>query len=410
MDVFCPADILLPKQNLEKWAVIACDQFTSQPEYWERVEEYVGEDVSSLRVVFPEVWLGNEDECRIAKINETMREYLEQEVFVEYPDSLIYVEREQLDGKKRCGIIGAIDLEAYDFTKNSTAEIRATEKTVMERIPPRVKIRENALVELPHIILFCDDEKKRLIESVRAVKHELKIVYDFELMEGGGRITGWLLDPLHVEAFLAEFDAYKADMEEKYRDIIGKPMLFATGDGNHSLATAKTCYENLKKNRKTDEALDERCRYALVELENLHSGAHEFEPIHRLAAGVDVEKLLHIIEERYFSEDGYQIPWYSAGKEGVISLDKNLHQLPVGALQKVLDEYLNENEGIVDYIHGEEELEQLSQGEAAIGFKVPTIERDALFRTVMLEGSLPRKTFSVGQATEKRYYLEARRI
>lgn len=408
MNTFISTNILIPNKevDMEKWSVIACDQFTSQPDYWERIRENVGKNVSTLNLILPEAELSDSQEDKINNINDVMYEYLENGVFMEYPDSLIYVERTLQDGSIRCGIIGAIDLEKYDFTRGSCSEIRATEKTVIERIPPRVKIRENAPVELPHVIILCDDEKRELVESVTSMKDNLHKLYDFELMENGGHISGWVLDKHQKEMFLEKIESYKNYIKNKYRDINENIMYFAVGDGNHSLATAKTCYEQAKREGKASEL----SRYALVELENLHSEAQKFEPIHRILTSIDVDELLKFLETKYSAPDGYEVQWYSENRNGVIYLNKEFHQLPVGVLQLALDEFIDENDGVIDYIHGEDVLVGLSQKKNNIGFIVPTIEKDKLFKTVMLDGSLPRKTFSMGHASEKRYYLEAKKI
>ena len=248
MSIFKPADIMLPKDApMEKWAVIACDQFTSDYDYWQRVRANAEGCPSTINLVLPEAILGTpEEETQTALINKTMGEYIENGVFTTYANSFVYVERTMENGTIRKGLVGMVDLEAYDFTQGATADIRATERTVIERIPPRVKVRKDAPVELPHIIMLVDDHDKVLIEPITAKKDSLKKVYECDLMEDGGHIAGWIVEGADVEAFNAVFEEYSANVGSKYADLEGVPMILATGDGNHSLATAKTCYEELK--------------------------------------------------------------------------------------------------------------------------------------------------------------------
>ncbi|MBQ8639224.1 MAG: DUF1015 domain-containing protein [Lachnospiraceae bacterium] len=401
---------------MENWSVIACDQFTSQPEYWRAVRKRVGEDVSTLHLVFPEAELGAPDcggEERIRQINRTMEQYLQQNRFREYPDSYIYVERTLLNGTVRRGIIGAIDLEAYDYQPDSSADIRATERTVIERIPPRKKIRENAPIELPHVLLLANDEKRMLIEPLTGQKDRLQKLYDFELMENGGHVAGWLVSGEDREAFDRRLEQYAAEIPEAYADLTGASLLFAVGDGNHSLATAKTCYEELKSSNPNLDFSSHPARFALVELENIHDEAQQFEPIHRILKSVDPDALLHAVRTSLGAErpeNGYPVVWHAQGRCGTLYLDRTKGQLPVGILQPFLDDYLRENGGEIDYIHGEEVLLGLTKEAGSIGFLLPAIEKNQLFRGLVADGVLPRKTFSMGHACEKRYYLEARRI
>lgn len=411
MSVFKPADILLPNtDDMQKWAVIACDQFSSNPAYWQRVRRTAGEGLSAIHLILPEAELGAPDEeQRIEKINKTMEQYLREDVFKTYQNSLIYVERTLEDGSIRKGLVGMVDLDGYDYAAGSVSEIRATEKTVVERIPPRMKVRRGAAVELPHVLLLCDDHDKCLIEPVAAIKDTLPVVYDFDLMEDGGHIVGRLVQGDAVAAFEAALADYEAHVSEKYVGLPGTPMTFAVGDGNHSLATAKACYEELKAADPDKDLSCHPARYALVELENIHDEAQVFEPIHRVVFRTDTEKLLQDLEA-VCAEDGFPVTWYIADRSGVIYLDKSRSQLAVGALQSFLDQWLEQNEGEVDYIHDEPDLRQLARQENAIGFLLPAMEKSQLFRGVIADGVLPRKTFSMGHAREKRYYLEGRVI
>ena len=412
MNVFKPSNILLPKvADMSKWAVIACDQFSSNPAYWQRVRAYAEGAPSAINLILPEAELGTpQEEAHTALINETMVKYREENVFEAYENSLIYVERTLEDGSIRKGLVGMVDLDAYDYSVGSTSAIRATEKTVVERIPPRMKVRRNASVELPHILMLCDDHDKKLIEPVAEKKASLKKVYDFDLMEDGGHITGWLVEGADVQAFEAALSEYTAHVDEKYVGLPGVPMVFAVGDGNHSLATAKACYEELKAANPGKDLSDHPARYALVELENIHDAAQVFEPIHRVVFKTDVEKLLADLQNTWCAEGGFPVTWFIGEKSGTVYLDKAKSQLAVGALQTFLDAWLKDNEGEVDYIHDEPDLRQLAMQESSIGFLLPAMEKSQLFRGVIADGILPRKTFSMGHAREKRYYLEGRAI
>jgi len=412
MNVFLPADILLPKtDDMEKWAVIACDQFTSQPEYWERVRATAGDKPSTINLILPEAELGTEKEAEhIELINKTMAEYINNDIFKTYENSFIYVERTLENGSIRKGLVGMIDLEAYDYNPGATSAIRATEKTVVERIPPRMRVRRNAPIELPHVLLLCDDHKKVLIEPITAMKDSLTKLYDFDLMEDGGHITGWLVDGEVAKAFEDRLTEYSATVGEKYADLDGVPMIFAVGDGNHSLATAKACYEELKKNNPGKDLSNHPARYALVELENIHDEAQVFEPIHRIVTNTDPKKLLEAVKATQCAEGGFPVKWFIGNESGMIYLDKAKSQLAVGVLQSFLDEYLKENKGTIDYIHDDDVVEKLAKQDNAIGFLLPPMEKSQLFRGVIADGVLPRKTFSMGHAREKRYYIEARKI
>ena len=412
MNAFLPADILLPQvENMEKWSVIACDQFSSNPAYWERVRANAGEAPSTINLILPEAELGTEqEEAHTALINKTMAQYLEDQVFKTYAKSFVYVERTLVNGSIRKGLVGMVDLDTYDYSVGSVSDIRATEKTVVERIPPRMRVRRNAPVELPHILMLCDDHDKRLIEPIAAAKADLPVLYDFDLMEEGGHITGWLVQGDAVQAFEDRLTAYTASVGEKYVGLPGKPMVFAVGDGNHSLATAKACYEELKAANPGKDLSDHPARYALVELENIHDDAQVFEPIHRVLMKTDPKKLLADLQATWCAEGGFPVQWYMGKESGTVYLDKSKSQLAVGALQTFLDAWMKENEAEIDYIHGEDDTRELAEQDGAIGFLLPAMEKSQLFRGVIADGILPRKTFSMGHAREKRYYLEGRTI
>lgn len=416
MKIFSPANILLPDvDSMEKWAVIACDQFSSQPEYWKEVREYVGDAPSTLNMILPEAELGVENEkAKIQKINQNMKDYVEQGILKEYPDSFVYIERTLQNGKIRKGLIGMVDLEAYSYEAGSDSAIRATEKTVLERIPPRMRIREGAVLEFPHVQILCDDVEKTLIEPIGKMKSELTKLYEFDLMKEGGHIAGWLVQGDVKDGFELRLHAYERSLEDKYIDVEGVPMTFAVGDGNHSLATAKACYEELKKNNPKKNYSNHPARYALVELENIHSSALEFEPIHRILTGINPEDVLECLAADCGTspdqENIHKIEWYSGEKSGTVYLDARKSSLAVGVLQPFLDDYLKEHGGEIDYIHGDVVLKELAKKEQSIGFILPAMEKSQLFRGVMENGVFPRKTFSMGHAYDKRYYLEGRRL
>lgn len=472
---FNPANILLPNDgiDMEKWSVIACDQFTSQADYWDAVEKYVADAPSTLNVVFPEIYLGtitkHENDCnssgdgvknaeyasmtdeeRIKYINNTMDKYLTDGILKQaVTDGYVLVERTTESGV-RLGIVGLIDLDDYDFDPKKKTLIRATEGTVISRIPPRVKIREHAAIELPHVMLLVDDPvdgqngelcrnesqenavniaaiKHGIIEYVYAIRDTLRKLYDTKLMQEGGHIRGYAIEG---EAAKQVTEAFAAKQESR------GGFLFAVGDGNHSLATAKTCWENIKKLGKfTEEQLEiHPARYALVEICNLHSEALEFKPIHRLLTNVDVKDMLSFFEAEITkqgleSADGDEIVFeyvesgnddsakQANGNEAVsennygISITNRGDRLPVEILQGILDKYLETHDNVsIDYIHGDEALHGLVQETKGCGIFLQSIDKRTLFPAINAGGVLPRKTFSIGEANEKRYYMECHKI
>ncbi len=413
---FYPADILLPKDcDMTKWSVVACDQYTSQPEYWEEVEAFTSDSPSTLKITLPEVYLENSDVSeRIEKINKNMEEYIGQ--LEEYPSALIYVERTLKNGSVRKGLVGMVDLEAYDFSKGSSSLIRATEGTVLDRIPPRVKVRENASLELPHIMILIDDPERTVIEPISEADGEMKLVYDFDLMQNSGHIKGYVLSQKLSEKVLSACDAL-ADFDlfnKKYNTKDLPPMLFAMGDGNHSLATAKTCYENLKKEIGEDKAKNHPARFALAEIVNLHDNSLEFEAIHRVVFGVNGEKLLNDFEkycaDNKSDNDPQRIIACLGGKDIEIVVSNPPSPIAAGTLQHFLDEYVPSVGGKIDYIHGDDVTRELGNKEGNIGFILESMPKNALFKSVIIDGALPRKTFSMGEACDKRFYLECRKI
>ncbi len=414
---FQRTNILIPKNvDMQKWSVVACDQYTSEPDYWHKVEEIVGDNPSTLRLTLPEIYLEESDvEERIKKINQTMEEYLNNDIFTEYKDSMIYLERTQSDGRIREGLIGMVDLEDYSYEKGSETLIRATEKTVIERIPPRVKVRENASIELPHIMILIDDNKKEIIEDLKNKVTEEDKIYDFDLMQNGGHIKGYKLDVDTMDRITEQLEhlADKEVFESKY-DVKDKGvLLFAMGDGNHSLATAKACYEKLKETLPEEEYLNHPARYALVELVNLHSDALQFEAIHRVLFDVDVEDLITELNKYYkINTDGkgQKFELITSNEDTTYYIENPKSNIPVGSIQLFLDEYLKDHKGKIDYIHGEDVTKELGSKENNIGIIFDAMAKEDLFKTVILDGALPRKTFSMGHSADKRFYLESRKI
>lgn len=411
------ANILLPKDvDMTKWSVVACDQYTSEIEYWKEVEQVVGSSPSTLNLILPELYLENDDvKDKIKKINEIMEEYLDDGIFNEYKDTMIYLERIQKNGKLREGLIAMVDLEDYSYEKGSQTLIRATEKTVVERIPPRLKVRRNASLELPHIMILIDDEKKNIIESLKNKVTSEDVIYDFDLMKYGGHIKGYKLSNEVISCVESGLEKLmdKDYFEKKYNVKDKGVLLFAIGDGNHSLATAKANYENLKKTMSEEEYLNSSARYALVEVVNLYSSALEFEPIHRVIFNTDVNNLVEELYEFYeINEEGngeyFELVTKDFDKKLYISNPKS--NIAVGSIQIFLDNYLKNHSGKLDYIHGDETTRSMGSEEGNVGILFETIPKENLFKTVILNGTLPRKTFSMGHSYDKRYYLEARKI
>lgn len=430
------SSLLLPKRGLDmtRWATVACDQYTSEPEYWKSVDEFVGEKPSTLRMIFPEAFLETENEeekaLRIEKIKETMFQYMENHIFEELTDTVLLVERTFKSGLTRHGLILAVDLERYDYTKGSQSLIRATEGTIIERLPPRIRIRENAPLELPHIMILIDDAEKTVIEPLISKSESLPKVYDFNLMMDSGSIKGWKVsDEKDLEqmakALLQLKDQELFQKRYQLKEAYGV-LLFAVGDGNHSLATAKACWENLKKTLSFEEQAHHPARYALVEVVNVHDRGLVFEPIHRILFNVEPSHLAEAFCNYYNqkgcnasvvrSKDkpqthGHVIPYTSHQDEGYLVVECPCFNLDVATLQHFLDHYLKENKQVaIDYVHGEDVTERLGRQQGNMGFFLSPMDKNELFRTVILDGALPRKTFSMGEACDKRFYLECRKI
>ena len=403
---FLPADILVPQNvDMTKWSCVACDQYTSEPEYWNEVENIVGSSPSSLRLMLPEIYLDCFD--RLApEISKTMREYIDKNVFRTVSDSYIYVERTLANGSIRRGLVGAIDLEIYDYSKGTVSLCRPTEATVASRLPARAKMRSNAVLEMPHIMMLLNDPDKTVVEQFEKDKEKLEKLYDFDLMMNSGHICGYRVTSCAAERVNNALEAIFNCCNDEH------PMLFAMGDGNHSLAAAKLYYEQLKSEL-GNEALNHPARYALLELVNLYDDSLEFEPIHRVVFDVDTDKFLSQLKSVCVPAD--------AGDDNsfnVIVGDKQLDlsfkcpetSVTVGNVQNFIDRYTDDSGGYTDYIHGEDVVRRLAAVKGRVGFIVKGISKDSFFDSVRKDGILPRKTFSMGNAADKRFYLECRKI
>ena len=407
---FYPADILLPYgQNMKKWSVVACDQYTGSPEYWKEIYEWVGSSPSTLHLTLPEIFLGQPGtEARIDAIHKHMEEYLEERILRRHLNTMVYVERTLENGRVRKGLVGALDLEAYDFTPGALSLCRPTEETVASRIPPRQKVRMGAPLESPHALILIDDASHSVIAPLEAQKEHLKKVYDFELMQHGGHIKGYTLNEALMTQVNDALTALKDASQQKY----GSPLLYLVGDGNHSIATAKACYERLKKNL-GEKAKEHPARYMLVEITNLHSSGTVFEPIHRVLYNVNKADLFAELSTLHpqNSTEGQTLGIYADGVEKSFTLTNPTSKLTVGTLQPLIDDYIARHPEVeVDYIHEEQVLKNCCKAKNSVGFILPAIEKDCFFESIVKDGILPRKTFSMGESNDKRYYLECRKI
>lgn len=450
---FSSGNILLPRSGIDltKWAVVACDQFTSEPQYWKETERIVGDAPSALHLILPEVYLSEKDiDVRLGKLEEQMAEYEDRGYFEEYKNAMIYVERTDSSGKMRAGLVGKLDLEQYDYRRGSRSQVRATEATVTERIPPRMRVRKQASVELPHSMILIDDPQKTVIEPFQDKKDSMTKLYDFALMQGGGSIRGYLLgqeEITQVENALSDLLEQKAQQQigeeqscrngdireysqqqserkesscgrrsEKtcaQQDVREETMLYAVGDGNHSLATAKEYYEYLKAVHPQKDLSDHPARYALVELVNLHSPALEFKAIERIVTETDVVHLMREMTTKLglsAAGEGQKVKVIHGEMEEDLVIRRPDSNLAVGSIQNFLDDYLKRNPGRIDYIHGRDSARQLAQQANSLAILLPDMRKEELFPSVLKDGALPRKTFSMGNAQDKRYYLEGRRI
>ena len=402
--IFSPADILLPEfsdsRDWTGYSVIACDQFTSEISYWDAAEKLRG-DFSTLDFILPEAYLGTDRETAgKARIAENMKTALSK--LRCYENSMVYLERTLPDGRIRRGIVGKIDLEQYDFTPGSASAVRATEETVTERIPPRVAVRREATVEFPHVMIFADDTKGAVVRRASDIKESLPVLYDFDLMLGGGHVCGRLISGEALSEICTAVCEYEAERRGS--------VVYAMGDGNHSLASAKAFYEELKA-RLGDTAAEHPARWALAEIVNLGDEAIEFEPIYRIISGCAARDMLDALEESVrVHGPGRTASFVTEDGERNVTLP-DIHPLAMGSLQMFLDGFMSRNPDVkCDYIHGADTLRALCRGCGNVGFLCDGVEKSELFSYVCAHGTLPRKTFSMGEAKSKRYYLEGRKI
>ncbi len=468
--------ILLPKnKDLKTWCVVACDQYTQDENYWERVAKNVGDKPSTLNLILPEVYLGRNDTSnRIQKIHKTMNDYLKNNIFDDEESEFIYLERKTSYGRTRKGLVLAIDLDSYEWKPFNKAKIRATEATIVSRIPPRKEIRKGAALESPHIMLLVNDSQKILIEETGNLVKKNPPLYNGDLMEDSGHITGWAIKS--QEAFDCVFNALSL-LKEKNSDSSGNVFMFAVGDGNHSLATAKTVWEEYKAEKiksgvTAAELKNSPIRYALVELVNIYDQGLTFEPIHRVVFNSDVEKLISYLAENLsgkivdFSLEGeledfvknskanFGFVYSTNGKTFYKGLQTQIKELAVSKFQPVLDKFIDDcvcdekfasqsekfaektgaissesenssarteesscakdakvSEKIeIDYIHGNDEVFRLGKVDGNLAIMLPPVAKESFFETINSCGSLPRKSFSMGEASEKRFYLECRKL
>lgn len=421
-----PADIMLPKENIDlnKWAVVACDQYTSNREYWQRVKDFISDSPSTLNLIYPEVYLedGNEEKV-ISSINDNMSQYVKNNIFDTYKNCFFLIKR-TANNMSRWGLIGTLDLESYDYSADSTSLIRATEGTILSRIPPRKKIRKNAPLELPHIMVLIDDKEKTLIEPFTKNLELLPKIYDTKLMENGGEIQGYLINKE------PQFEKIVNSLEGLYNKLDPKnPLLFAMGDGNHSLATAKSCWEDIKKDLSEEEIKTNPARFALVEIENIHDEGLQFEPIHRVLFNIDKEKFESLLIDHCSSftttkfdnnddlkkaleEVEGQTFGFVTKKDGILlyNLEDAEGSIAAGTIQLILDKMVEDKIGSLDYIHGFEETIELGTQDNNIAILMPEVSKYTFFDAIIADKALPRKTFSMGEANEKRFYLEARSL
>lgn len=419
-----PADIMIPRKDvdLKKWAVVACDQYTSEKEYWKDVEDYVGDSPSTLKLIFPECYLEDGDsEKRIKDINSTMASYMYKGLFDTYENCFFLVKR-TCGNTSRLGLMAALDLDRYSWEKDSKSLIRATEGTILSRIPPRKAIRKDAGLEIPHIMVLISDAKEKIIENLYAKKDKLEKVYETDLMKNGGKVEAYLVNKDEdLQFILKAFENLTASLDPS------NPLLFAMGDGNHSFATAKSCWEDIKKNLSEEERKNHPARFCLVELENIFDPGLVFESIHRVlfnvpeevflseleknAKGIEYEtvKCKNCIASRLVDQSIQGFGYCTENKHVYVRIKNPVSNIAAGTIQRILDSLIEKGYQ-VDYIHGLDVTDKLGSEKGNIGIFLPAIDKATFFDTIIKDGALPRKTFSMGEANEKRYYMECRKI
>lgn len=413
MKIF-PADILLPDFSAvdgKKWACVACDQYTSEPEYWERVAETVKDSPSTLSLMLPEVWL-EDSEKRVPPIHAAMKEYIADGTLKEHPACGVYLERIQSDGKLRRGLVCAIDLEDYNFSAGSSSPVRPTEKTVVERIPPRLAVRRGAPIEMPHVMLLVDDPEDTILS--RFAGRDMN-AYSFDLAEGGGSVKAAFVQANEFDSLNEALALLAENAKKRAEKNGGAPITVAVGDGNHSLATAKASWEEIKASLSEEEAKSHPARYALAEICNLHEESLVFEPIYRILENIDVMELANDFEDFAANQNGrfpaQTFDMILEGNNVEVVIEHPEYTLPVASLQHFLDEWMKSHpRAVIDYIHGEDTLCRLAARDACVGFVFEGMSKSELFPAVEADGVLPRKTFSMGHAADKRFYIECRRI
>ena len=415
--IFDRADILLPQNcDMTKWSVVACDQFSSQPEYWAALEQANAGFPSTLHLMFPEAYLETRDQFAEAeKINAEMERYLAEGVFRTLPASYVYIERTLHSGEVRRGLLGVLDLDAYDYSKGSTSPIRATEGTIESRLPPRVRVREGAALEMPHIMVFIDDPENGVMGLLDASKGSLPALYDFDLSAGGGHIRGWQVSGAAADKLEAAIDAL-SDPEMLHARYGGAaPVIYAMGDGNHSLATAKKCWESIKPGLTAAERETHPARYSLVELVNIHDPAIGFEPIHKVLFETDPGAFLAEAGDSLSALGGDADTCHTlrlvtaAGERELCVRGLTIGQL-IGAAEETCQTYLAKHGGKIDYIHNDDTALEMGCRSDGAAILLPRMEKGELFPSVVRSGPFPKKSFSIGHAQDKRYYLECRKI
>ena len=404
-------EILLPAGNvdMEKWAVIACDQFTSEKEYWKQVANHVGDAPSTLNMILPEAYLEeSKGETLVDDINGTMERFLDIGLLEKQPPGFILVDRSTPYVSRRLGLVAAVDLECYSFEKGATTLVRPTEGTVLDRLPPRMAIRRNAPLDLPHILLLIDDPQETVIGPVFENRDKLAKLYDFQLQQNGGQITGWFLDQSQTGSIAAALE-----------NLVSDNLLFAVGDGNHSLATARQLWLEKKK---SGASPDDPSRYAMVEIENIHDNGLLFHPIHRVLFNIDQDLFITAITKALGGtftsgqaiaknpQNGlHTIGMITGQAEGIINFQTEDGRLTVEHIQQFLDDLLRDNPSVsVDYVHDQEPVRQLGSQKGNIGIYLPDVDKTTFFDRIRTIGPFPRKTFSIGHGQEKRYYIESR--
>jgi hypothetical protein len=417
--IFIPGDILLPAvEDLTRWSVIACDQYTSQPAYWEQVEKTVGDAKSSLRLMLPEAYLESRDcAAETLKINRTMETYLADGIFQTIENSYIYLERTLADGRLRRGLVGLIDLDAYDYGKDTISPVRPTEGTVESRLPPRVAVRMDAALEMPHVVVFIDDPEQKVIEPLSDLVHSEAPLYDFDLMQKSGHVRGWRVSGDLAGQVQSALD-HLADHEvlkEKYGYNPNAPVLYAMGDGNHSLATAKLCWEKIKAGLTPEACANHPARYSMVEISNIHEPSIVFEPIHRVVFNTDSDPFLrefstYLAEQSREPDGGYVVQVVAGGDSKELSVTGLSMGGLVSAVDAFLHEYMLRHGGAVDYIHGDDTALEMGRQRGSVAILLPALDKKDLFPSIMQHGAFPKKSFSIGHAEDKRFYLECRKI